>query len=157
MTFPFSPALLDLVECGRRFQKPVATSKFSTPVVLLADGVVARHQSEGELLGIRLCLAHSLGTLEWNEGSRLLPSTCRLTPVPADSQYRNLFPDSVIATTLLYRDALDESVSGMRRKVLSEFTQGLEWACSAVERMGLTVMLHEAPTLPTEKVASYIR
>jgi hypothetical protein len=157
MPFAFCPIPLDVVECGRRFTKKVAAEQFGDKVVLLADAVIARHQTEDELMGIRRCLTYVLETLEWNEGSRLFPSRCKLTAASPGSPHRHLLADSVIATTLLYRGALDESVSGLRRVAMSEFIQGLEWACSAFERIGPNVMLREAPHASADQASLLVR
>lgn len=150
---PYQPSEhpLDLIECGRKFKRRVAVEQFAQPIVLLADAVVARGQSTEELNGIRKCMAHLIRNLEWNEGYRLLPSMNSVSDLGPSSDHRYLLPDSVIATALAYRKSLNEPATGLRAILLQEFVQGLEWACAAIERIGICAVLHEAPMLQIQQ------
>lgn len=157
MSFPFYVSSFDLIECGRTYRRRVATTRFAVPVVAMADAVVRRHQSQGELLGVRKCLIQQLSNLEWNQGYRFLPIRCKLSScVSSQSSQYLLLPDSIIATTLLYRESLDESVTGLRGILMREFAQGLEWACSAIERVGNLRSLPEIPRIPVEEVSKLV-
>ncbi len=127
---------LDLVECGRQFKRRIARHCFAHPVFAVADQTVKRYLNEDELRGVRDCICALLRMLEWNEGYVIFPVRRALTRVYADEDRILMLANSVVSTTLKYRSSLDESVTGLRSIVMSEFIQGLEWACSAVIRIG---------------------
>lgn len=152
----FEEKCLDLVECGRHFRRRVGAHRFAVPVVLVADETVQRYRNEHELRGIRDCIRALLRSLQWNEGFMLLPARQALTPIYVTEDRIALLASSVVATTLKYRASLNESHTGLRSIVLSEFTQGVEWACSAVVRIGLVENQPSVPLIAMKELVDVV-
>ena len=139
---------LDLVECGRKYKRRVGTRRFAAPVVAVADKTILSLRNRSELQGIRDCIRALLSGFKWNEGFVFLPVRQDLTWISADRI--EFLANSVIATTMKYRYSLDESHTGLRSIIYSEFVQGLEWACSAVIRIGLVEERDGIPVMRKE-------
>lgn len=152
----FEEKCLDLIECGRHFRRKVGTRRFAAPVVAVADEAVRHYRNEDELRGVRDCIRALLRTLQWNEGFLLLPAHQALTPTYVSEDRIALLASSVIATTLKYRTSLNESHTGLRSIVLSEFIQGVEWACSAVVRIGSVENQPSVPLIAMEQLAGVV-
>lgn len=147
MSFEFNENLIDLVELGKRNPKVVASRPFGWHIVGVADGVVWRYDSLRTVAGIRRCLRHELGVLQWKTRFGFIPlATWRFIDTSfCDAGSEFVMPDSIIATALYYRDALNERDTGLREIILSEFVTGLEWAC----KLSLRISKFEAaPTTP---------
>lgn len=125
-----SGPLIDLVEFGRN-RKSAAGRSFGTAIALMADGVVRRYMGEDELLGIRACLRHQLRTLTWRSYTWRIPlGKYSFADGTFELEGRTyILPNSLLASVLKYRGALDEGGTGLGRIIFSELVAGIEWAC----------------------------
>lgn len=153
----FEDKCLDLIECGRHFRGRVGTRRFAESVVAVAEETVQRYRNDEELRGIRDCIGALLRRLQWNEGLLLLPVRHGLAPRHVTEDRVALLAASVVATTLRYRASLDESHTGLRAILLSEFEQGVEWACSAVVRVGAVENQPSVPLIAMEQLANIVQ
>lgn len=133
MTLLLDGPLIDLVEFGR-YEKLACGRRFATPIALLATGVVSRYMDERELVGIQTCLRYQLRTLAWKDFTFGIPLGRHSLNYGSfdysDSGDRTyMLPNSLIASVLRYRDALNENGTGLRSIIFSNLLNGLEWAC----------------------------
>lgn len=125
-----SEPLIDLVELGRN-RKCAAGRPFATAIALMAEGVIRRYMGEDELLGIRACLRQQLRTLTWRAYAWCVPlGKYYFSNGTFELESRTyILPNSLLASVLKYREALDERGTGLGRIVFSDLAVGLEWAC----------------------------
>jgi hypothetical protein len=154
----FDSVLIDLIEYGRRQRKLVSKRSFAWHIVAMADRVIYRYNSSEQLLGIRSCIRHQLQSLHWYDYMFFIPlSRNRYSSGTFELTGRGyILPNSIIATTLHYREALNEAGTGLRSIVLSEFVCGLEWVCYESIFGSNIETWPEMPLLEATKVEPYV-
>ena len=151
-----SEPLIDLVELGRG-RGPATGKRFAADIVLMADFVIHRDMTKQELQGVRACLRYRLLTLEWR-------SYVWRIPLPEKHSFNrrtfeieqraSILPDSLIASVLRYRGALDERAMNLRHVIFTDLVKGLEWAC-CISRNGNVVEFPAAKLISALEVDSY--
>jgi hypothetical protein len=152
MTYLLEPPLIDLVEYGKGRKSPPVGRSFASHIALMADMVIRRYMPAQELEGVRACLRQQLRILRWKSYSWFIPmGSERFTNTAFDVEgFSYVLPNSLVATTLLYRGALDESGTGLARLVFADLVNGLEWACYS-GLYGYPLEGSDQPTLVSEE------
>ncbi|MDD2659784.1 MAG: hypothetical protein PHY54_08910 [Methylococcales bacterium] len=152
-----SEPLIDLVELGRNC-KSAAGRPFATAIALMADGVIRRYVGEDELLGIRACLRHQLRTLTWRSYAWCIPlGKYSYSDGTFELESRTyILPNSLLASVLKYREALDERGTGLGRIIFSELAVGLEWACWRSQCESDLETSRDTKLISSEELNSYV-
>jgi hypothetical protein len=97
----------------------------------MADHTVLRYMPTGELRGVVSCVRQQLRSLKWRDYIWVIPlNSYRYVDGSFELEGRDqILPEAVVATTLRYREALNEHGTGLRSIIFGEFVRGLEWAC----------------------------
>ncbi len=133
MSYLLEPPLIDLAEYGKSREAGRAGKAFALHILSMATEVIRRGMPAQELIGIRACLRYQVRALRWNNYVWRIPAgTEHFSDTAFEAEGRTyVLPNSVVATTLFYRAALDEHSSGLSRLVFSDMVHGLERACQA--------------------------
>lgn len=113
----------------------------------------------GELQGVISCIRQQLRSLKWREYVWVIPlNSYRYIDGTFELKGRDqILPESVVATTLRYREELDERESDLCSIIFGEFVRGLEWACySSIFESKLEAM-PQVPLIEPSLVNQYVR
>jgi hypothetical protein len=155
----FQSPPIDLVEHGKRQSRPASSRRFAAHVVSMADQTVHRYMSTGELRGVLSCVQQQLRSLKWRDYIFGIPvNSHRYIDGTFELEGRDqILPEAVVATTLRYREALNEQGTGLRSIIFGEFVCGLEWACySSIFESSLEPK-PQVPLIEPSAVNQYVR